>query len=185
MGRTVGGRNLHSLHPAGTPSLAQFPAVDTDLMRILMFIVFVSLVAAGPTGATVVDETAIDVQTREIAKTLRCTVCQTENLWESGAPLAHQMREVIRERLRQGQTPEEIRAYFLSRYGEYILMEPPKRGINWFIWIGPFLLLSLGGYLLYRELRRWVTPPPSEEGHPPPLDEASQKRIEQELRSRV
>ena len=100
--------------------------------------------------AKVVDETEIDQKVREIAKTLRCTVCQTENIWESGAPLAHQMREAVRERVVQGQSAEQIRAYFHSRYGDYIMMEPPKQGINWLIWLAPFLLL-FGGESCYGE----------------------------------
>ncbi|MDH5429936.1 MAG: cytochrome c-type biogenesis protein CcmH, partial [Nitrospirota bacterium] len=76
--------------------------------------------------ADVQDETALDIQVREIAKTLRCTVCQTENIWESGAPLAQQMRGVVRERLKAGHSPEDIKEYFLSRYGDYIMMQPPK-----------------------------------------------------------
>ncbi len=132
--------------------------------------------------AEVVDETEIDEKVREIAKTLRCTVCQTENIWESGAPLAHQMREVVRERVMQGQSAEEIRAYFHSRYGDYIMMEPPKHGINWLIWLAPFLLLFGGGALLWREVKQWVTRSPA----PPPevvqpLDEKSRQRIEREL----
>ncbi|MFZ1744359.1 MAG: cytochrome c-type biogenesis protein CcmH, partial [Nitrospirales bacterium] len=79
-----------------------------------------------PLFAAVQDETDVDIQVREIAKTLRCTVCQPENIWESGAPLAQQMRGVIRDRIALGHSTEEIRAYFLSRYGDYILMEPPK-----------------------------------------------------------
>ena len=131
---------------------------------------------------TVVDETKIDVQVREIAKTLRCTVCQTENIWESGAPLAHQMREAVRERVIQGQSAEEIRAYFHSRYGDYIMMEPPKHGLNWLVWAGPFILLLFGGLMLYRELGKWVSgspaPPPE---IPEPLDEEARRRIKQEL----
>lgn len=133
--------------------------------------------------AAVVDETELDIQTREIAKTLRCTVCQTENIWESGAPLAQQMRNVIRERLAQGQTPEEIRAYFLSRYGDYILMQPPKRGINWVIWILPFLLLVIGGVFVYKEVVRWVRQAPPADDPLPPIDEQARQRIERELRS--
>jgi cytochrome c-type biogenesis protein CcmH len=132
--------------------------------------------------ASTVDETELDIQTREVAKTLRCTVCQTESIWESGSPFARQVREHVRERLQQGQSPEEIRAYFLSRYGDYILMQPPTRGVNWIVWLGPFALLLVGGALLYRMLNRWVTRTPV----PPvvePLDEPSRRRIERELHS--
>ena len=153
------------------------------MIRQFFLIICVLLVVFSSSGghATTIDETQIDVKTREIAKTLRCTVCQTENIWESGAPLAQQMREVVRERVQQGQSAEEIRAYFLSRYGDYILMQPPKRGINWLIWIGPFALLLIGGFFLYREIARWVTPAHTTSSDlPPPLDEESRRRLERE-----
>ena len=137
---------------------------------------------ASSAAASTVDESELDIQTREVAKTLRCTVCQTESIWESGSPFAQQVREHVRERLQQGQSPEEIRAYFLSRYGDYILMQPPTRGVNWLVWLGPFALLLVGGALLYRTLNRWVTRTPV----PPvvePLDEPSRRRIERELHS--
>ncbi len=144
---------------------------------VLILLCFVSPIAG---TAKVVDESEIDQKVRDVAKTLRCTVCQTENIWESGAPLAHQMRAVIRERVIQGQSAEEIRAYFYSRYGNYIMMEPPKQGINWLIWLAPFLLLFGGGALLWREVKGWVTKTPAPQP-PPTLDEASRRRIEQEL----
>ncbi len=144
---------------------------------ILILLCFVSPIDG---LAKVVDETEIDQKVREIAKTLRCAVCQTENIWESGAPLAHQMREAIRERVMQDQSAEEIRAYFHSRYGNYIMMEPPKQGINWLIWLAPFLLLFGGGVLLWREVKGWVTQTPASQP-PPTLDEASRRRIEREL----
>ena len=144
------------------------------------------LVASSPWPllAEVQDETALDVQVREIAKTLRCTVCQTENIWESGAPLAQQMRGVVRERLKLGHSKEEIRAYFLSRYGDYIMMEPPKHGVNWILWASPFILLLGGGIFLYKEVSKWVRgTPPSPTAPPPPLDEQARQRIERELES--
>jgi cytochrome c-type biogenesis protein CcmH len=154
-------------------------------MRTRFTLYFIVLLALPfPLFAAVQEETEVDVQVREIAKTLRCTVCQTENIWESGAPLAQQMRGVIRERLALGHSQEEIRAYFLSRYGDYILMEPPKHGVNWFIWVAPFLLLLIGGLLLYKEVTQWVrnTPTPSNQPEPP-LDDHARKRIERELES--
>lgn len=131
-----------------------------------------------------VDESELDSQIREIAKTLRCTVCQTENIWESQSNLAGQMRDVIRTKLQEGDSPEEIMAYFLSRYGDYILMKPQKRGLNWLIWAGPFILLGAGGLFLYRTLSRWTkqsATTPTEEL--PPLDERERQRIDQELRT--
>ena len=154
------------------------------MIKKMYFLIFLLLLLPFMAMGEIVEESNLDIQVREIAKTLRCTVCQTENIWESGAPLAKQMRDAIRERLEQGQSSEDIRAYFLSRYGDYILMQPPKRGVNWLIWIAPFLLLLIGGLFLYKEVTHWVRdtkpPPPSQ---PPPLDSQSRKRIERELRS--
>jgi cytochrome c-type biogenesis protein CcmH len=139
------------------------------------------LAVASSLLAATVDESDLDTRTRDVAKTLRCTVCQTETVWESGSPFAGQVRDAIRERLEQGQSPEEIRAYFLSRYGDYILMQPPTRGVNWIVWVGPFVLLFVGGLILYRSLTRWVVP--SVPAPVEPLDDASRQRIERELRS--
>jgi cytochrome c-type biogenesis protein CcmH len=143
------------------------------------------ITAPGPVAlAAQVDETAQDDQVREIAKTLRCAICQTENIWESQSVLAAQMRQIIRDRLQQGESPEQIKAYFLSRYGDYILMKPRVRGWNWLIWAGPFVLLLIGGLLLSRTLSRWTTAPtPSQSDSLTPLNESSRRRIEDELRS--
>jgi cytochrome c-type biogenesis protein CcmH len=148
--------------------------------RLVLMLVGAFAVASA-VGAATVDESDLDTQTREVAKTLRCTVCQTENVWESASPFAQEVRNSIRERLQQGHSPEEIRAYFLSRYGDYILMQPPRHGVNWIVWVGPFVLLGGGGVLLYRSLSRWVTPaaPPPVE----PLDDVSRSRIERELQA--
>jgi cytochrome c-type biogenesis protein CcmH len=154
-------------------------------MKKALFIVTLLLITQSTVSmAKAVEEEALDLKVREVAKTLRCTVCQNESIWESNALLARQMRELIRERLMEGQSPEEIRAYFLSRYGDYILLEPRKHGLNWLLWGGPFLLLLFGGIMLYRTLARWVRETPKVQSDEiPPLDESSRRRIEQELRS--
>ena len=155
------------------------------MKKTIWVISFLLLFAhAGTLPAELRDETALDARTRDVAKTLRCTVCQNESIWDSKADLARQMREVVRERLAQGQSPEEIQAYFQSRYGDYILLEPTKSGMNWLLWTGPFVLLGVGGIILYLVLRRWVARTPAirmEELQP--LDEAHRKRIEEELKS--
>lgn len=135
-------------------------------------------------GARPVEESPLDDQVREIAKTLRCAICQTENIWESQSTLAAQMRDVIRERLQQGESPDAIKTYFLSRYGDYILMKPQKRGWNWLLWAGPFVLLLIGGLLLYRTLSRWTArtaaaPPEAV----PPLNDLARQRIDREVRA--
>jgi cytochrome c-type biogenesis protein CcmH len=150
-------------------------------MPLVLFFVLISFSVG---GGTTVEEGPLDVQLREVSKTLRCAVCQSESIWESNAGLAKQMREVIRERLEQGQSPDEIRDYFVSRYGEYILLKPGKHGMNWILWVGPFVLLLIGLFFLYRTLSRWVTQTASAESPElPPINEQERKRIDQELHS--
>ena len=155
------------------------------MKKAIWVISFLLLFAqAGTLPAEMRDETSLDARTRDVAKTLRCTVCQNESIWDSKADLARQMREVVRERLAQGQSPEEIQAYFQSRYGDYVLLEPRKSGMNWLLWAGPFVLFGVGGIILYLVLRRWVAQTPvTRMEELPPLDEAHRKRIEEELKS--
>ncbi len=153
------------------------------MIRLVVATIFI-LITPWSVFAEVLDESALDIQVREIAKTLRCTVCQTENIWESGAPLAQQMRGVVRDRLKLGHSPEDIKEYFLSRYGDYIMMQPPAHGVNWVLWAGPFILLLGGGLFLYKEVIGWVRRTPANPTPPPPpLDEQARQRIERELES--
>ncbi|MBI3595901.1 MAG: cytochrome c-type biogenesis protein CcmH [Nitrospirae bacterium] len=154
------------------------------IIAILPLSLLLSSLTPTVLGATV-EEQQIDLQVREIAKTLRCTICQNESIWESQAELAQQMRDLIRERLLKGESPDQIRAYFLSRYGDYILLTPQKSGMNWILWAGPFVLLAGGGILLYRTVSRWVAQTAAaKQDDLPPIDDRLRKRIEEELHSR-
>ena len=155
--------------------------------RILIIVPLILLFSTLPSDsmAGTVEEEEIDLQVREIAKTLRCAVCQNESIWESQAPLAQQMRDLVKERLLKGESPDQIRAYFLSRYGDYILLAPQKSGLNWLLWAGPFVLLAGGGLFLYRTLSRWVAQAAAvTQEAPPPIDDRLRKRIEAEQHSR-
>lgn len=149
----------------------------------LAFLCFWSLVFSGAIHAAQVEESRVDIQTRELSLTLRCTVCQSENVWESNSTLAQQVRALIRARLEQGETPQQVKAYLFSRYGDYILMEPRKRGLNWLLWGAPLLLLLAGAALLRGMLRRWrAGAPVLPSSQAAPLSEMQRDRIEQELR---
>ena len=155
------------------------------MKKALVFLILLLLLPTHPALASMVEEEQIELQMRDIAKTLRCTICQNESIWESQAGLAQQMREIIRERLRQGETPDQVRAYFHSRYGDYILLAPRKQGLNWLLWGGPFVLLAIGGLFLYHTLSRWVSQA-SQAGpqETPVIDDRLRSRIDQELKSR-
>lgn len=110
-----------------------------------------------PSVATVADS-ALEAQTRAVASTLRCPVCQGESLQESPSDLARQMRDVVRDKLRAGETPDQVRAYFVSKYGEWILLEPTMTGLNVLLYVIPVLLVIGGLALVAFLVRRWTAP---------------------------
>lgn len=101
---------------------------------------------------------ALEERVREIARELRCPVCQNLSVADSPSELAQEMRGIIREQLRAGKTPKEIKAYFVSKYGDWILLSPRSGGIGWLVWVGPFVGaaggLAIAGVAFWRWSRR-------------------------------
>lgn len=100
------------------------------------------------------EEKTLDDQANEISNELLCPVCAGQSVAESNSNLANDMRQVIRKKLEEGQSQEEIMAYFIDTYGETILGAPPKKGVNWFLWLLPGFAITAGligiGLFLYR-----------------------------------
>ncbi|WP_117237409.1 cytochrome c-type biogenesis protein [Thermus sediminis] len=88
-----------------------------------------------------------------IARELRCPVCQGESTAESNAGVAVEMRRLIAEMLEEGKTREEIKAFFVERYGEWILYEPPRRGLTLWVWVLPVVGIFLLGLGLFAHFR--------------------------------
>jgi cytochrome c-type biogenesis protein CcmH/NrfF len=111
-------------------------------------------------GGTVqlVAETPIDRQIRELAEQLRCPVCQSQSILESNSALALEMRGLIRERLEAGESPEQIKEYFVGRYGEWILLDPKAEGFNLAVYILPVVAVLIGVVILVFAARRWMRP---------------------------
>jgi cytochrome c-type biogenesis protein CcmH len=87
----------------------------------------------------------LEARARHISQELRCVVCQNQTIDESDAPLAHDLRVILRERLLAGDTDEQAKAYLVKRYGTYVLLKPPFQTDTLVLWLGPFVVLVLGG----------------------------------------
>ena len=93
-------------------------------------------------------------QAIDIGKHLRCPVCENLSVADSPSQLAEQMRGIIREKLEAGEPKEQIIQYFVDRYGESVLLEPPKQGFTLLIWWGPALILALALVVVVLSIRR-------------------------------
>ena len=150
------------------------------MRRRVFSLVMMAVLGAWPPALLAV---SLEEQTHGLAAELRCPVCQNLSVGDSPSEMANQMREVIREKLKDGESPEQIRAYFVSRYGEWILLAPKREGFNWVAWLLPFgaILGGLGviGWVVRRAIAR---------GHAPreealhPLDPRYARRLEAELK---
>ena len=135
-------------------------------------------VAVAPSGAAApVDEDTV----QKIAAKLRCVVCQSLSVADSPSETAHQMRGVIREHLAAGETPEQVTAYFVDKYGVWILLEPPRQGFSLLVWVVPYVGLLGGLVLVGLVLRRWSRRPRAASVEMRPVDDATRQRIRREL----
>ncbi len=97
---------------------------------------------------------ALEARARALSAGLRCLVCQNESIDDSNAPLARDLRLLVRERIVAGETDDQIRAFLVARYGEFVLLRPPLSWRTALLYGAPFAALALGGLLVWRLSRR-------------------------------
>src|SRR5712692_10276831 len=119
----------------------------------------------------------------EVAAQLRCVVCQNLSVADSPSEMASQMRAIIRDRLAAGERPAEVQQYFVDRYGEWILLSPPRRGLNLLVWLVPLAAVGVGLVTVAVLVRRWTC---HRRDHRPTrvdVDPAMSERIRREVDS--
>jgi cytochrome c-type biogenesis protein CcmH len=104
----------------------------------------------------------LEARARAISQELRCLVCQNESIDESNAPLAHDLRLLVRKRLTAGDSDRQVLDYIVARYGIFVLLDPPFAPVTWLLWLGPpALLLGAAAVLAFRARRRRPETPPA------------------------
>jgi len=127
-------------------------------MRTWLLLAF--LLAAAPAVAVLPSEQladpALEARARAISAELRCMVCQNQTIDDSDAELAHDLRVLVRQRLKAGDTDRQAIAFIVNRYGDYVLLKPPFEAETLLLWLGPLLVLLAGGtgVALYPRRRR-------------------------------
>jgi cytochrome c-type biogenesis protein CcmH len=95
-----------------------------------------------------------EAKAKALMETLRCLVCQGQSIADSDAEMAGDMRAMVRERISRGETPEQVRAWLIERYGAYVSYRPPVEPLTWPLWAAPIVLLLLGAWLARGRFRR-------------------------------
>jgi cytochrome c-type biogenesis protein CcmH len=134
-------------------------------MRRLALFLFAALLIAAPAFAVEPDEvladSALEARARALSKTLRCMVCQNQSIDDSNAPLARDLRILVRERLKSGDSDAQVREFLVARYGEFVLLEPRISGRSIVLWAAPGFVLVLGLLGIALWIRRGAPADPS------------------------
>jgi cytochrome c-type biogenesis protein CcmH len=137
------------------------------MRRLLAATVLLLIAAVAPIAHAVepserLSDPALEARARAISQQLRCLVCQNESIDESSAPLAHDLRVLVRQRLVAGDSDRQALNYIVARYGVFVLLDPPFTPVTWLLWLGPpVLIVATGGVLVVRARRRLDPAPPA------------------------
>jgi cytochrome c-type biogenesis protein CcmH len=127
-------------------------------MKKLMILIFlfthVFATAYAGEAKPMSEDPALEARLKAMSQELRCLVCQNSTLADSDAPLAEDLRKEIRTQMRAGKSDQEIVDYLVARYGDFVRYRPPVNNATAILWFGPFFLLLIGGFALYRVLKK-------------------------------
>ena len=125
---------------------------------ILAFLLLLGSAASGRQEAAAAEDPALEQRVNALSNELRCLVCQNETIAESHAPLAIDLKNQVREQMKQGISDREIIDFMVARYGDFVRYRPPFKASTLLLWLGPLLLLAAGLFTLFFSLSRRRAP---------------------------
>lgn len=125
---------------------------------VLALLLLLGSAASGGQAAPAAEDRALEQRVTAIAGELRCLVCQNETIAESHAPLAIDLKNQVREQMKQGTSDREIIDFMVTRYGDFVRYRPPFKASTLLLWLGPLLLLAAGLFTLFFNLARRRAP---------------------------
>jgi cytochrome c-type biogenesis protein CcmH len=126
-----------------------FPAI-----RLLLAFLLAANAAFAAPAPDALSDPAQEMRARALQRQLRCLVCQGESIDESSAPLAADLRHLVRQQITAGRSDQQIKDYLRARYGDFILMQPPLAPYTWLLWVAPFLVLGGAGGVAWLVISR-------------------------------
>ena len=124
------------------------------MKKLLILVLLISNFAFAGEAMPLAEDPALEARLKAMSHELRCLVCQNSTLADSSAPLAEDLRKEIRAQMRAGKSDKEVVDYLVARYGDFVRYRPPVNNSTALLWFGPFLLLIIGGFVLYRVLKK-------------------------------
>jgi cytochrome c-type biogenesis protein CcmH len=124
------------------------------MKKLLIIFLLISSSAFAGDAKPLGDDPVIEARLKTLSQDLRCLVCQNTTLADSSAPLAEDLRQEIRKLMREGKSDQEVVDYLVARYGDFVRYRPPVNNETALLWFGPFLLLIIGAFVLYRALKK-------------------------------
>jgi cytochrome c-type biogenesis protein CcmH len=143
------------------------------VLVILLFALMAPQITRAVTPDEILKDPALEARARNLSRELRCMVCQNQSIDDSEAPLAKDLRLLVRERLTNGDTDKQVLDFLVSRYGEFVLLKPPLQPQTFLLWAASPSVLLVGIIALFFMARRRkaaIAPPP-------PLSEAEQRKL--------
>lgn len=139
-----------------TARMSKAPAL---VVLMVLVVGLMMLIPAQTARAVSPDEVladrALEARARGLSKNLRCLVCQNQSIDDSDADLARDLRVLVRERLKAGDSDQQVIDFLTARYGDFVLLKPPVKPATWFLWFGPLVVLGLAiGGIVATAMRR-------------------------------
>ncbi len=155
------------------------------LFGVLLILLVASPVLAQETTPDIPNDGISDDEVNAIAKDMFCPVCENVPLDVCPTQACAQWRELIRQRLGEGWSEQQIKDYFVQQYGDRVLAEPPRTGLNWLIYVIPPIIVLAGLVIVVQVLRTWKAQTiQAARNAPPTLDDDYVRRLEDELKRR-
>ncbi|MBN2547806.1 MAG: cytochrome c-type biogenesis protein CcmH [Anaerolineales bacterium] len=152
---------------------------------MITFLLLATLIIVSPALAQEPTRLPTDDEVNAVARQLYCPVCENTPLDVCPTQACAEWRNLIRDKLAQGWTAQQVKDYFVEQYGDRVLATPPARGLNWLVYIVPPLAFLAGFFILARALRMWRSAPAQAEAPTAPQitsDDGYVERLEEELR---
>lgn len=158
--------------------------IRKTLLGALALAVWLPVAALAVEPDEILTDPALEARAREVGKQLRCVVCQNQSIDDSNAELARDMRVLVRERIQAGDSNDQVVAYMVDRYGDFVLLDPPFKASTVVLWVGPGVIAVLGalGVVLFYRRRKDADGAPAGPAKAEALTDEERRRLDELLK---